>query len=234
LVVGRSSLASRQLERLTIGVCGLEIFVDYLLASEYLAYGLDATTPAALVAAASSMIDAHCRRTTLAVTQYEERIRMNPDRNAIRLTYLPLASVSPATSPIISAQGRYCIPRRGEWPFDDLRLNVALMFGLPGTWTAITAAGIDCDMTTGELTLPLNVMGLWFSEVDIVYTAGFAVIPDPAKFACAQIVRNAQATPALNVKAAHLDRMVMQYFSDTLVDQTVIAMLAPYVAQKLG
>jgi hypothetical protein len=212
----------------------LEIFVDYLLASEYLAYGLDATTPAALVAAASSMIDAHCRRTTLAVTQYEERIRMNPDRNTIRLTYLPLAAVSPATSPIISAQGRYCILRRGEWPFDDLRLDVALMFGLPGTWTAITAAGIDFDTTTGELTLPLNVMGLWFSEVDIVYTAGWSVIPDPAKFACAQIVRNAQATPALNVKTAHLDRMVMQYFSDTLLDQTVIAMLAPYVAQKLG
>jgi hypothetical protein len=105
---------------------------------------------------------------------------------------------------------------------------------LPGVWTAITAAAIDCDLNTGELTLPLNVMGLWFSEVDIVYTAGCAVIPDPVKFACVQIVRNAQATPGLNVKAGHLDRMVLQYFSDTLVDQSVIAMLAPYVAQKMG
>jgi hypothetical protein len=208
--------------------------MDYLSASEYEAYGLDATTPAALVAAASSMIDAHCRRTTLEVTQYEERIRMNPDRNTVRLTYLPLTAVAPATTPIVSAQGRYCIPRRGEWPFDDLRLDVALMFGLPGIWTSITAAAIDCDINTGELTLPLNVMGLWFSEVDIVYTAGWGVIPDPVKFACAQIVRNAQATPALNVKTTHLDRMVMQYFSDTLVDQAVIAMLAPYVAQKMG
>ncbi len=159
---------------------------------------------------------------------------MNPDRNTVRLTYVPLAVVAPATTPIVSAQGRYCIPRRGEWPFDDLRLDVALMFGLPGVWTAITAAAIDCDLNTGELTLPLNVMGLWFSEVDIVYTAGCPVIPDPVKFACAQIVRNAQATPGLNVKAGHLDRMVLQYFSDTLVDQTVIAMLAPYVAQKMG
>ena len=69
-----------------------------------------------------------------------------------------------------------------------------------GIWTAIDPAAIDFFANTGELTLPLNIVGLWFSEVDIVYTAGMAVISDPVKFACAQIVRNAQATPALNVK----------------------------------
>ena len=68
-----------------------------------------------------------------------------------------------------------------------------MMFGLPGVWTAIDPTAIDYFADTGELTLPLNIVGLWFSEVDIVYTAGFATIPDPAKFACAQIVRNAQA-----------------------------------------
>jgi hypothetical protein len=208
--------------------------MNYLSASEYLAYGLDATTPAAFVAAASSMIDAHCRRATLAVAQYEERLRLPPDRNTVRLTYLPLSAIAPATTPIVSAQGRYCIPRRGEWPFDDLRLDVALMFGLPGVWTAIDITRIDYFAETGDLTLPLNIVGLWFSEVDIVYTAGFSVIPDPVKFACAQIVRNAQATPALNVKDERLDRMRLSYFADTLVDQAVRSMLAPYVAQKVG
>jgi hypothetical protein len=208
--------------------------MNYLSASEYVAYGLDATTPAAFVAAASSMIDAHCRRATLAVAQYEERLRLPPDRNTVRLVYLPLATVAPATTPIVSAQGRYCIPRRGEWPFDDLRLDVALMFGLPGVWTAIDVSRIDYFPDTGELTLPLNIVGLWFSEVDIVYTAGFSVIPDPVKFACAQIVRNAQATPALNVRAERLDRMHLNYFADSLIDQTVSSMLAPYVAQKAG
>ncbi|HTZ96997.1 MAG TPA: hypothetical protein VMB18_11405 [Terriglobales bacterium] len=208
--------------------------MNYLSASEYVTYGLDAATPDALVAASSSMIDAHCRRTTLGVAQYEERLRLPPDRNTVRLTYLPLTTVAPATTPLVSAQGRYCIPRRGEWPFDDLRLDVALMFGLPGVWTAIDVTAIDYFADTGELTLPLNIVGLWFSEVDIVYTAGFSTIPDPAKFACAQIVRNALATPALNVKAEHLDRMHLQYFADTLIDQAVTSMLAPYVAQKLG
>jgi hypothetical protein len=206
----------------------------YLAPSEYAYYGLDATTPAAVVAAASSLIDAHCRRTTLAVNQYEERIRLAEDRNTVRLSYIPLAIVPPAVTPIVSAQGRYTIPRRGDWPFDDLRLDAALMFGLPGLWTAIDPAAIDFFANTGELTLPLNIVGLWFSEVDIVYTAGMAVISDPVKFACAQIVRNAQATPALNVSVGKIDTMSMNYFSDSLIDQTVQAMLAPYVAQKVG
>jgi len=206
----------------------------YLAPSEYELYGLDATTPAAFVAAASALIDAHCRRATLAVAQYEERLRIAADRNTVRLTYIPLAVVSPAVTPIVSAQGRYTIPRRGDWPFDDLRLDAALMFGLPGIWTGINAAAIDFDPTTGELTLPLNIVGLWFSEVDVVYTAGLAVISDPVKFACAQIVRNAQATPALNVKTGRVDAMRMDYFSDSLIDQNVQAMLAPYVAQKVS
>jgi len=54
------------------------------------------------------------------------------------------------------------------------------------------------------------------------------------KVACAQIVRNAQATPALNVNSARLDRMSFDYFSDSLVDTTVKTLLAPYVAQKVG
>ena len=208
--------------------------MNYLSPSEYALYGVDATTPPALVGAASSLIDAHCRRATLAIAQYEERIRMMPDRNTVRLTYLPLAPLAPATSPLVSARGRYTMPRRGEWPFDDLRLDVALMFGLPGTWTSIDTASADFDPLTGEITLPVNIVGLWFSEVDLVYTAGYSVIPDPVKYACAQIVRNAQATPAVNVKSGQVDRMRMEYFAPDLLDTTVRSLLAPYVAQKAG
>jgi len=56
----------------------------------------------------------------------------------------------------------------------------------------------------------------------------------PVKAACAQIVRNAQSTPALNVRRGRLDRMYMDYFSDSLLDDTVRELLAPYVAQKVG
>ena len=49
----------------------------YLQPSEYEQYGLEQSAPAALVAAASSLIDAHCRRATLGVAQYAERVRLS-------------------------------------------------------------------------------------------------------------------------------------------------------------
>ena len=218
----------------------------YIDASEYGTYGLEKTVPAAWIAAASSLIEAHCRRPTLAVAQYVERVRLRPDRNTVRLTYLPLAAVAPASSPMVAARGRYAVPRRGEeraignhaldvaHPMGDLALDVALVFGLPNTWSAIDATSIDFCADTGELTLPSNPLGFGYNEVEITYTAGLTVIPDAVKFACAQIVRNAQATPALNVRAGSLERMQLQYFADTLLDPTVCANLAPYVAQKVG
>jgi len=208
--------------------------MNYLSSSEYEAYGLEANTALAWVTAASSVVDAHCRRGTLAVTQYEERIRVASGRNTVRVSYVPLVPVSPATTPIVSARGRYAFPRRGEWPFDDVGADVAMMFGLPDSWTAIDPTSIDCYADSGELTLPVNAIGLGFSELDVSYTAGLEVIPDAVKVACAQIVRNAQATPALNVKSGNLDRMHLEYFSDSLVDSTVRVLLASYVAQKVG
>jgi len=208
--------------------------MNYLSPSEYEAYGLEATTPGAWVMAASTIVDAHCRRATLAVAQYQERLRMAAGRNTVRVSYVPLAVLEPASSAIVSARGRYALPRRGEWPFDDLSSDVASVFGLPGTWAELDPADIDIYAETGELTLPLNALGLGFSEVEITYTAGWATLPDAVKQACAQVVRNAQATPALNVRAQNLDRMHLEYFSDTLVDQMVRSLLAPYVAQKVG
>jgi hypothetical protein len=98
----------------------------------------------------------------------------------------------------------------------------------------IDPATLDFDPPTGEVTLPLSVIGLWFSELDIVYSAGFAVIPDAVKYACAQVVRNAEATPAVNVRAGSVDRMRMDYFAPDLLDASVRSLLAPFVAQKAG
>jgi hypothetical protein len=78
------------------------------------------------------------------------------------------------------------------------------------------------------------VLGLPYNEVAVTYTAGLATIGDDIKSACAQIVRNAQSTPALNASKARIDTMQMQYFSSSLIDETVQAWLKPYVASRLG
>jgi hypothetical protein len=206
--------------------------MNYLDTTEYLTYGLEAATDPSWVTAASTIIDAHCRRVTLGVNQYEERLKMPPELNTVRLSYLPLVPVAPATTAIVSLQGRYGIPRRGEWPFPEMSLEFALVFALPGSWTTIDPTTIDIWAASGELTFPVNVLGLFFNEIDVVYTAGLATIPAGVKVACAQIVKNAQATPALNVKSGKLDRMRLDYFGDTLLDETVRSLLEPYVARK--
>jgi len=206
--------------------------MNYLDTTEYLTYGLDAATDPSWITAASAVIDAHCRRATLGVNQYEERLKLPPELNAVRLSYLPLTTVAPATSPIVSLQGRYGIPRRGEWPFPELSLEFALVFALPGSWTTIDPNSIDIWAENGELTFPVNALGLFFNEVDVVYNAGLETIPANVKVACAQIVKNAQVTPALNVKSGKIDRMRLDYFGDSLVDETVRSLLEPYVARK--
>jgi hypothetical protein len=206
--------------------------MNYLTPDEYEAHGLEATTPLAWIAAASALIDAHCRRPTLDVAQYCERARLDGGRNTVRLSYLPLATVAPAPTPFVAVLARYGVARRGE-ALADAAHEIAQAFSLPGSWTTLDAATIEFSADTGEITLPANALGLTFNELDVTYNAGFSDLPRPVKVACAQIVRNAQATPALNVRVGSLDRMHLEYFADTLLDPTVRKLLAPWVAQKL-
>jgi hypothetical protein len=208
--------------------------MNYLEPAEYEEYGLEATTAAPWVKAASAIIDAHCRRATLAVAQYVERLRVGQGQSAIRATYLPMVALPPATSAIASARARYASPRRGEWLNEEMAWEAAAAFGLPGTWTTIDVSKLEVCRETGQIELPVNALGWGFSEVEIVYMAGLDPIPGGVKVACAQLVKNAQATPALNLKRGMLDRMRLEYFEDSLLDENVRALLAPYVAQKVG
>jgi len=208
--------------------------MNYLQPSEYEAYGLDATTAPAWVMASSAIIDAHCRRTTLAVSQYTERVRVGTGQAAVRATYLPLVVVAPALSVIVAARARYASPRKGDWPYEEMAWEAASAFGLAGSWIDLNVPDLEVCRETGEVQLPMNALGWGFSEVELVYTAGMDPLPDAVKVACAQLVKNAQAMPALNVRAGSVDRMRLEYFSDALLDETVRSLLAPFVAQRVG
>jgi hypothetical protein len=73
-----------------------------------------------------------------------------------------------------------------------------------------------------------------YTEAEVTYTGGLTTVPTAVQVACAQIVRNAQATPGLNVKSSKMDTLQTQYFSDSLIDSQVKALLRPYVAERLG
>ncbi len=205
----------------------------YLQPADYPNYGLPSSTSADWVAAATALINSYCRRPDLNIVQYAERLRVVSGAQTVRLSYLPLAPLPPASTALISMQGRYARPRRGEALHESL-LEIAWAFSLPGQWISIDTSAVDCDAATGELQMPWNILGMPYNEVAVTYTAGLASIGDDVKAACAQIVRNAQATPALNASRTKIDTMWMQYFSSSLLDETVQTWLRPYVANRLG
>lgn len=207
--------------------------MGYLQPAQYASFGLSADVTDDWITLASSLIDAYCRRTSLNPTQYTERLRMVEGSQTVRLSHLPLLTVTPNTLPFTAVQGRYARPRRGELVF-PLQEEVLFAFSLPGSWTTIDPTTVDFVPDTGELIFPLNIMGLPYNEVMVTYTAGLASIPNAVMIACAQIVKNAQATPGLNVKSSKIDDMQVQYFQNSLIDATVQTLLQPWVSTRMG
>jgi hypothetical protein len=203
--------------------------MGYLLPADYVAYGLSADTADAWVTTASTMIEAYCRRPTLMSASYTERMRIPLKAQTVRLSYTPLVSVD-------AVRAQYARPGYGEDFFGDYayQTGFAAAFALPGQWVDVDATTLFVSLPTGEFRFPWNIMGMRYSEAEVTYTAGFTTVPTAVQVACAQIVRNAQTTPGLNVKSSKMDTLQTQYFSDSLIDSQVQALLRPYVAERLG
>ena len=201
----------------------------YLLPGEYAAFGLSGETADARVTAASVMIEAYCRRPTLMSASYTERMRVAREAQTVRLSYGPLISVD-------AVQARYACD--GAWEQDgfvrSLSECVATAFALPGQWVTVDPRSLWVSVPTGEFRFAFNALGFRYAETEVTYTAGLTTVPDAVKVACAQIVRNAQSTPGMNVKSSRMDTLQTEYFSDSLMDSQVQALLRPYVAERLG
>ncbi len=203
--------------------------MQYLSAAEYVTYGLGAGTADELVVAASAMIDAYCRRSSLGVTQYVERVRFARGDRSAQMSNLPLAAADGAASALVSVRTRMrrcCLD-----PFHPF-VEEALLFASPA-WMSVDISTIDVS-DDGVLCFAQNLLGVPFDEAEVTYTAGFDDVPPQVKVACAQIVRNAQATPALTVKQQSMSGMQMEYFSGTLLDADVQRLLTPYVSERVG
>jgi hypothetical protein len=207
--------------------------MGYLQPMDYENYGLPESTTDDWITVASAMINSYCRRASLNPTEYTERLRLTANSQTVRLTYLPLLAVSPATTPLVTISARYARPRRGEL-LDPALEQLAWVFGLPGQWTTLDPTTVDFMPDTGELIFPSNLLGIAYNEVAVTYTAGLAVIGADVLTACALVVKNAQNTPGLNVKTSKMDTLEMSYFSNDLMDARVQSLLRPYVANRLG
>jgi hypothetical protein len=205
----------------------------YLSGDEYRLYGMEESIPDSLVSAASDLIDAHCRRSGFGIAQYMERFRLGQS-GTVRLTYLPLAAAPGAASPIVLVRGRYMRRKRG-WSADaELCAEIAGAFMTPSSWVALSADALDVDAASGEVIVMDGLLSPALGDLEVTYTAGYTTVPEAVKQACAKLVQNALATPALNVSRQKIDRMYLQYFGDSLIDSDVRRLLAPLVAQRLS
>jgi len=203
----------------------------YLTTGEFTALGLADSTDPALIRIASDLVDSFCHRDSLLVTQYTERNRLPDGLPVTRATFTPLAIAAGAPSPFVSARARHGMPRG---PNAASLAEMIAPFGGPPQWVDLDPLRVDYNAATGELWLPASLFGIPYTEVELTYTAGFAEPPEGVRLACAQIIRNLESHPAANVRTAQMDRLQLEYYARSLLDEDVRRLLGPFVATRLN
>ena len=74
-------------------------------------FGLDPSTTD-IMTAASALMESYRRRVSLNPTQYVERMRLTEGAQTVRLSYLPLTAITPATSSLVTINGWYAATAR--------------------------------------------------------------------------------------------------------------------------
>jgi hypothetical protein len=203
----------------------------YLTTAEFAALGLADATDPALIRVASDLVDSFCQRPSLLVAQYTERNRLPDNVPITRATFTPLAVPEGAATPFLLIRVRHGIPRG---PNAQTLAEMIAPFGGPPAWVELDPNNVDFNTETGEVWLPASLFGSSYTEVELTYTAGYAQVPEAVKLACAQIIRNIESHPAANVRTALLDRLQLEYFAGSLLDDDVRRLLAPFVAFRLN
>ncbi len=199
----------------------------YLDSTEYAEYGVSGIADS-FVLRASALIDRHCHRPIL-VTQFEEQFKLPENRNQFTVPIRPLVE-------LISGQGRYGYPRRGAaWTQLFPATTIAQMsafFGGPPEWETIDVSMAATNASTGEVWIPAGIYMVHYSEVQLVYRAGYDVAPDAVKHACA-ILSQSLANQEIGAKSLKSGDSNAVFWSDSAITSDVRALLAPYVAKTL-
>ena len=203
----------------------------YLTTAEFASLGLADSTDPALIRVASDLVDAFCQRASLLVTQYTERTRLPDSRPVTRASFTPLAVAEGASTPFVTVRARHTPPRG---PNAGSMAELVAPFGGPPPWVDLDPAQVEYNAATGEVWLPVGIFGLSYAEAELTYTAGFTEAPEAVKLACAQIIRNIESHPSANVRTAQLDRLQLEYFAPSLLDEDTRRLLAPFVAIRLN
>jgi len=199
--------------------------MGYLEISDLPAYAPEANVTgkeAFYIARASALIDTHCHR-GIGVSTYTERMDLTSGRS--HLTYLPVVSLT-------SARARY-----------DTSDNPVYSSGVTD-WEDVDTDDIDINLTTGVFILPcvtgsislaLTSMDLFntpYNEAEIVYTAGYATIPENVKIACGLIITNMSIRMnPMAVSESMPNGLRTSYRDSSFITPEIATLLSKYVAK---
>lgn len=138
-------------------------------------------------------------------------------------------------SPMLFISGRYGYGRRAQQQvYPDLNyganiLQIASYFGGPPQFTPIAVTNTDFDPLTGEIWVPAGLYLSAYTEIFVMYNAGWAPdrMPTALKQATSMTVKNFLATPATNMSGFGVGS-IHHNFTAELIDPTIDQMLNPY------
>lgn len=155
--------------------------------------------------------------------------------NTVAVSNVPGSTLSP----FIGASGRYgTTVRRSEYMlYPDLNygmnpLMIASFFGGPPTWTPIDISIPDFDPQTGEIWVPAGLYLSQYTELVVVYNAGFDPLhmPSGIKQATAMLVRNflSRGGGTTGLTSMTIPDTANISFTENLIDSTIDRILDPY------
>lgn len=145
-----------------------------------------------------------------------------------------LASDHQTLSPLLYISGRYGYGRRAQQQvYPDLNyganiLQIASYFGGPPQFTPIDVTQTDFDPLTGEIWVPAGLYLSAYTEIFVMYNAGFPPdkIPYFVKQATAMLVFNFLSQPSTNMRGFGVGP-VHHEFTQAIIDPAIDQMLNP-------
>lgn len=197
---------------------------QYIADDEFTLYGLDPLKVSSTdIQSVTTKIRSYLHWDILEQERPAERHMLAEGRDTVTLNYRPATE-------LVSVRGRIRKGRRGD--IEILRMPEQRYFTPIGEWWPIDIGGCDLFAPTGVLWLPRYIGLRDFNEIEAVYKAGYAEIPDDVKQAVVEVLNAVCAKPTPDTGNVSIDNLAVGFKEATIFTDTARRLLERYRAKK--
>lgn len=178
---------------------------------------------------AQGLIDTTCCRKSLHVAEYTERLNLLDDRNQAVLAVKPVVQ-------LVRCQGRYGYGRRDRRQLNTINYDyiaALAVFGSPPSYVEIDINQIDVNALTGEMWLPTGFFLVSYSEIEVIYTAGYHNIPRRAIMALIEIINTMHSKGVSDRTQYSVGQVHRTFANEGFVSNTAKDLLTPFIVTSL-